>query len=186
MMGGTAVVGPLSKTWPNSSAVKRRKGGQGEGDHLSQRSLHVQRWEAQEKGECGEKKEVQYRSSTECDRVRQAGAICECHFKVLGPAGRGQWESSLGTLSLSLHVQWCHVGRSYSPEIDKDTDNFSCQAWAATVMMALFTQVRNTRLGPLELPFEYVKVEVLGDKVAVSGRRLDMCIKLFLSDHTVF
>lgn len=53
-------------------------------------------------------------------------------------------------------------------------------------MMALFTQVRNTRLGPLELPFEYVKVEVLGDKVGVSGRRLDMCIKLFLSDHTVF
>lgn len=169
-----AVVGPLSKSWPNSSDCWRR-GGEGEGDHLSQRSLHMQRWEAQEKGECGEKK-VQYRSSTECDRVRQAGVTCECHFKA-------HWAPFL---SLSLHVQWCHVGRSYSPEIDKDTDNFSFQAWAATVMMALFTQVRNTRLGPPELPFECVKVEVLGDKVGVSSRQLDTCIKLFLSDHTVF
>lgn len=41
-------------------------------------------------------------------------------------------------------------------------------------------------MGPSELPFESVKVEVLGDKLRNPGRQLDTWIELFQCDRTVF
>lgn len=86
--------------------------------------------------------------------------------------------------SSCLYVQWGPVGRRiYRPDIDTVLVSL---AWAAIVMMVLSTYMRNTRVGPSELPFEYVQVEVLGDKVRKSREQIDMWIKLFLSDPTIF
>lgn len=189
--GGMAVVGPLSMSEWNSSGFEsdsRRKGrGKWDKSPQSEGSAYA-RGEAQENGECGKKKEVQYRSSTGCDTERVKAGRGEMWMPSGCWASRNQLEKLTGHLSFHLYIQWRHVGRRkiYSPEIDKDTDDFSFQAWEATVMMLLFTQVRNTRMGPPELPFEYVKVEVLGNKVGMSGRQLDIWIRLFLSDHTAF
>lgn len=52
-------------------------------------------------------------------------------------------------------------------------------------MMVLSIYMRNTRVGPSELPFEYVQVEIFGDKMRKSREQVDTWIKLFLSNHTI-
>lgn len=52
-------------------------------------------------------------------------------------------------------------------------------------MMVLSTNMRNTQVRPSELPFEYVQVEVLGDKIRQSREQVDTG-SYFLSNHTIF
>lgn len=113
------------------------------GKCLGQKDQHVQRQESQEFS-VGPAQNVK-RALPE--KVRQ-GRRVNAH-SPRGPAG---WQRTVHLSS--LHAQWCPLGRMHTTETDNKGDNFSFLPWATALMMGPVTQVRNTRVGPSELPFQ--------------------------------